>query len=147
MGISRSAPAAAAALLLAAAWGFSSPGGGPGSCADVSGSWTLSGNCADDACTVTQKDCNITLSCPASGGVCQGTVSGTSISFGGGSISFSANVGNKTSSGSCNSPSAGTCQFTGSCSSGACGGGTGSNGGSGLDCYSACGSVTQCCSA
>ncbi|MEZ4224835.1 MAG: hypothetical protein R3B13_28035 [Polyangiaceae bacterium] len=140
-----------------AACGSSGSSGGGGGCPDVSGSWTLSGSCADNSCTVTQNGCNVTLSCSPSGEVYQGSVSGSTISFGAGSTSCSANFGNKAANGSCNDTTSGACQFTGSCVSGACGvssgsgggtglgGGTGSGGSSGVDCNSSCSAITNCC--
>ena len=86
---------------LALACSSSNSGGGSGTCANVDGSWNLSGACPDNACTISQNGCSITVNCSPSGDVYTGSVTDTGISFGDTSGNCSGSVNGKTSSGSC----------------------------------------------
>jgi hypothetical protein len=75
---------------------------GNGACADVSGTWDISGSCGDDVCVITQTGCNTAFDCQSASsysgsvdgehahyagttvtgeqGTCDGTVSGDTMS-------------------------------------------------------------------
>lgn len=125
----------------------SSGGGGNTSCTQISGDWSLSG-CTDTACSVSQNGCSVTLACSPSGDTYTGTVSGNSVTFSSSGTSCSGTVSGPSATGSCNGGGQ-SCNFSASCSGGACGstgsGGGGSGGGSGIDCNQSCGILTNCC--
>ncbi len=112
-------------------------GGGGGSCLDVSGSWSLGGDCqSPSSCTVTQSGCTATLACGSD--TTTATVSGSSLSFKFGTSPCTGSVSNGVFTGTC-SESGSTCNVSATCSSGVCGsqnasggsGGSGSGGTSG----------------
>lgn len=49
-----------------------------GMCSDLSGSYSLTGDCVVTACTVTQTGCDVTATCDGPIGTLVGTISGTS---------------------------------------------------------------------
>jgi len=85
----------------------SSPGNGkPGSCANIAGTYTISGSCGPDTCIVTQTDCNTNFSCSGGAGSYAGSVSGSSATFSGHDA--------EGVTGTCNVTVSGT-SFSGSC--------------------------------
>ena len=119
-------------------------------CADVSGIWTLTGDCQDNSCTISQNVCSVSLDCSPTGTVYSGTVSGNLLSFGDGSGTCSGTVATKAANGSCDIPGFGKCDWAAQCQSGGCavagsGGNTGS-GGTGGACSTHCAALTSCCS-
>jgi hypothetical protein len=52
-----------------------------GSCADVSGRWTIDGDCGSDLCTIEQTGCSTVFDCMAGTAAYSGSVSGNAVSF------------------------------------------------------------------
>lgn len=109
-------------------------GGGSGSCDSIAGQYSISGNCSDSSCYISQQGCQIALSCDVTGSL-SGSISGNKLSFGDSETHCSGTFSGKTGSGSC-SYSGGSCTFSAACVSGACleegfGGSGGGSGGSG----------------
>jgi hypothetical protein len=90
----------------------------PGACADLAGSWIISGACGADLCTITQSGCAITaVDCTSGAMSTSGTIDGNNFSYDGTSggglpATCSGTATGDTMSGTCTS-AAGTCEFSG----------------------------------
>jgi hypothetical protein len=62
-----------------------STGGGTtsGECADLSGTWDVTGTCGPDTCVVTQQGCSTSLVCGGGAGSYTGSISGSDASYSG----------------------------------------------------------------
>ena len=58
-----------------------SSNGTPGSCADLTGTWSVGGGCAPDVCTITQSGCDANFKCTSGTASFSGTVHGDSVTF------------------------------------------------------------------
>jgi hypothetical protein len=94
------------------------PADGPSACANLSGSWTISGQCGADLCTISQTNCDLTsVSCVSGANSTSGQVTGNMFSYtgesgGGVDSTCSGTVSGDTMTGSC-TVGIGTCTFTG----------------------------------
>jgi hypothetical protein len=75
--------AIAAAALLGAALLASCGDDSGSSCSNIAGTWQISGACGADTCVVTQSGCSTNFSCAGGTVAYTGSVSGTSVSYGG----------------------------------------------------------------
>ncbi|HVW25054.1 MAG TPA: hypothetical protein VHC69_06760 [Polyangiaceae bacterium] len=108
-----------------AACGGDSGSAAGGKCRDLSGTWSISGDCPPSSCNFDQNGCQITMQCN-DGTKASGTFNGSSLDFSGTGLKCSADVdldgtggASPGASGSCHS-SQGTCTFKAACESGAC---------------------------
>ena len=98
--------------------GGSSSGGG--SCTNISGTWTVSGDCGADTCVVTQAECSTNFACGGGSASYSGTVAGDSVSYAGRNAAgvqgtCQGTVNGRTMSGTCmQQGSAATCSFAAS---------------------------------
>jgi hypothetical protein len=76
------AAAAVAFLVSAQACGGDDGGGGNGECANVAGSWDISGDCGQDFCVITQTGCSTNFDCGGASSY-TGTVSGNDVDYDG----------------------------------------------------------------
>lgn len=105
-------------------------GGGTGTqCADISGTWSVTGTCpANGNCAVSQTGCTASFACDF--GITTAAVSGTSVSFDVQGAPCTGTVGNQQLNASCTT-SSGSCTASATCTSGTCGAGSGGTGGAG----------------
>lgn len=98
-----------------------SPGGGPGNCVTVAGTWQLRGSCGEDVCTITQSGCTLSaVNCVSGARSTSGLINGSDFSYdgygaGGGPLSTcSGSSSGNAISGTCR-PAAGgaSCTFSG----------------------------------
>jgi hypothetical protein len=97
---------------------------GSSGCGNFAGVWSVNGDCPNlSNCTVSQTGCAVTITCDG-GSALTGTASNSSLSFSDSTNHCSATIDRTTgeiptAKGSCTS-SAGTCSYTGTCTSGVC---------------------------
>ena len=91
----------------------------PGACANLAGTWAISGACGADGCAITQVGCALTqVQCTSGAHSTSGSVMGNQFSYtgqsGGGAASTCSGTANgNTISGTC-STALGPCAFSGS---------------------------------
>ena len=108
------------ALMLAACGGDDQQGDdGPADCADLEGSWEISGACGADLCTISQSGCAITqVDCTSGAHSTSGDIDGdnftyTGVSGGGLPATCSGAVTAGGISGTCTTEGLGNCSFSG----------------------------------
>ncbi len=115
---------ACAGLKATAACGGDSFSAAGGQCPELSGAWSISGDCPPSSCNFDQSGCHIAAEC--NGGLtASGALNGSELTFSGDGVHCTATVSLGTggasavASGTCQTPS-GKCSFRASCASGAC---------------------------
>jgi hypothetical protein len=107
------------ALLVAlTACGGNGDGNDPGPCANVAGTWEVSG-CGDDECVIAQTGCSTSLDCDSGTASYSGSVSGSNVSFAGRNAAglqatCGATVNGSSMSGTCTSAGLPSCGFSAS---------------------------------
>jgi hypothetical protein len=91
--------------------GGGSGGSGGGACADIAGTYQVSGSCGVDDCIVTQTGCTVNFACDDGAASYTGSVTQSSVSFTGVTGTCQGAVAGNTLSGSCNGP-LGSCSFS-----------------------------------
>jgi hypothetical protein len=90
-------------------------GGSP--CANIAGTWAVSGDCGPDTCVISQTGCSTTFACSAGSAAYTGSVNGDSVSYSGTSAtgapgSCSGTVSGAVINGTCVSQGNPACAFT-----------------------------------
>jgi hypothetical protein len=83
----------------------------PGSCSDITGTWSVGGGCAPDTCTVTQSGCDTNFKCTSGAASFSGTVSGSNVTFYRGTSTCDGTLQNGALGGTCKAGSD-SCSFT-----------------------------------
>jgi hypothetical protein len=93
--------------------GGSGGSGGGGDCANIAGTYTVSGTCGVDDCVITQSGCNVNFECDDGSASYTGSVTQSSVSFTGVTGTCQGTVAGNTLTGSCTG-ALGMCTFSAS---------------------------------
>jgi hypothetical protein len=90
-----------------------SGGSGGGSCADIAGTYSVSGTCGVDDCVITQSGCSVNFECDDGSASYTGTVTASTVSFSGVTGTCQGAVSGGTLTGTCTG-ALGACTFSAS---------------------------------
>jgi hypothetical protein len=90
---------------------MSADAGSGSQCTDISGTWSISGNCGSFSCTITQNGCSTNFSCANGAASYTGTINGNNVTYSGSQGSCQGTISGTTISGNCTQQGS-SCSYT-----------------------------------